>query len=53
MLEIYKENLIDLMGVKKDELKIKENPSRGIYIENLSEVDSNSKEEILKIIDFG
>ena len=43
MLEIYKENLFDLLlgfdGGKTDEktaeLKIKENPLRGIYVEGL------------------
>lgn len=44
MLEIYKENLYDLLagdkmvGDKtKEELKIKENPRRGIYVEGLTE----------------
>ena len=46
MLEIYKENLYDLLigfdGEKDDEkpteLKIKENPRRGIYIEGLIQI---------------
>ncbi len=44
MLEIYKENLYDLLagdkmvGDKtKEELKIKENPRRGIYVEGITE----------------
>lgn len=44
MLEIYKENLYDLFAGDKmvgdktsSELKIKENPRRGIYVEGLNE----------------
>jgi hypothetical protein len=36
MLEIYKETLFDLLSVNKSDLKIKENPARGIYVENLT-----------------
>ena len=44
MLEIYKENLFDLLAGDKMvsdkpavDLKIKENPRRGIYVEGLTE----------------
>ena len=44
MLEIYKENLYDLLAGDKMvsdkpavDLKIKENPRRGIYVEGLTE----------------
>ena len=35
MLEIYKENLYDLLTINKADLKIKESPVRGIYVEGL------------------
>lgn len=45
MLEIYKENLYDLLigfdgesGEKPPDLKIKENPRRGIYVEGLMQL---------------
>jgi len=37
ILQIYKEVIYDLLTGEKD-LKVKENPTRGIYAENLSEV---------------
>ncbi len=36
MLEIYKENLFDLLSVQKQDLKIKESTTRGIYVEGLT-----------------
>ena len=36
MLEIYKETLYDLLSVNRPDLKIKECPQRGIYVENLT-----------------
>ena len=36
MLEIYKENLHDLLCIQKADLKIKESPTRGIYVEGLT-----------------
>ena len=36
MLEIYKENLFDLLSINRPDLKIKENPKKGIYVENLT-----------------
>jgi kinesin family member 5 len=36
MLEIYKETLFDLLNIQRADLKIKESPSRGIYVEGLN-----------------
>jgi hypothetical protein len=36
MLEIYKETLYDLLSINRPDLKIKECPNRGIYVENLT-----------------
>lgn len=38
MLEIYKENLHDLLSINKTDLKIKESPVRGIYVEGLNNI---------------
>jgi len=38
MLEIYKETLYDLLNNRASELKIKENPRKGIYVEGLNEI---------------
>lgn len=36
MLEIYKETLFDLLTLNKCDLKIKESPAKGIYVEGLT-----------------
>lgn len=38
MLEIYKESLSDLLSVNKTDLKIKESPLKGIYVEGLTSI---------------
>jgi hypothetical protein len=38
MLEIYKESLSDLLSKHKNDLKIKESPCKGIYIEGLTQI---------------
>lgn len=40
MLEIYKETLYDLLSFQKADLKIKESPVRGIYVEGLNTIVS-------------
>jgi kinesin family member 5 len=52
MLEIYKETLRDLLG-DCDGLKIKESPSRGIYVENLTEVFVAEQGEMLQVLETG
>lgn len=39
MVEIYIEKIRDLLNTARVDLKIREDPVRGIYIENLSEVE--------------
>ena len=53
MLEIYKENLKDLLTDEYDELKIKESPQRGIYVEGLSEMPIGSEDELMYWIEQG
>jgi kinesin family protein 5 len=53
MLEIYKENLYDLLNpeTKYTDLKIKEHPKKGIYVTNLTEAYIASEEEFILMID--
>jgi kinesin family protein 5 len=53
MLEIYKENLRDLLTDDPVELKIKESPIRGIYVEGLSEYSIVSEEELMCWVEVG
>lgn len=52
MLEIYKENLQDLLN-RGPKLKIKENKLKGIYVDGLSEIYVVCEEEILNAIAIG
>lgn len=52
MLEIYKENLQDLL-VRGPKLKIKESPAKGIYVDGLSEIYVVCEEEVLNAIAIG
>jgi kinesin family protein 5 len=56
MVEIYKETLCDLLYDSPNngpELKIKEDPKRGTYVEGLTEVCIVSEEEIMEVIYSG
>ncbi len=53
MLEIYMEHLRDLLTDDTVELKIKESPIRGIYVDGLSELALESEEELMYYIDSG
>ena len=50
-MQIYKEVIYDLLTGEK-ELKIKESPVKGIYVENLSEVYLSSVEDFLNYHDI-
>ena len=52
MLEIYREKLKDLIGQRND-LKIKQDKRRGIYVEGLTEVYVVCLEEIMEILELG
>jgi hypothetical protein len=54
ILEIYKETLYDLLSPIRNsnaQLKIKEDPKKGIFVENLSEPYIEDKEELLFLLD--
>ncbi len=53
MLEIYKENLRDLLTDDVAELKIKESPNRGIYVEGLCEFPIACPEELMYYLEIG
>jgi kinesin family protein 5 len=53
LLEIYKEQLRDLFDTHSTDLRIKESPSRGIYVENLSEISVAEEEEMLDLLVMG
>jgi kinesin family member 5 len=53
MLEIYKEELRDLLNEESSELKIKESPSKGIYVEGLTENPITEEYEIIDYIYAG
>ena len=53
MLEIYKENLNDLLSSQRSDLKIKESPIRGIYVEGLNKINVCKEEELLDVLELG
>ncbi|KRX06862.1 P-loop containing nucleoside triphosphate hydrolase [Pseudocohnilembus persalinus] len=53
MLEIYREQLSDLMDSEKSDLKIKETPKRGVYVSGLSSNEVSNSQELLDIIHEG
>ena len=54
MLEIYKEVLYDLLmqGAHKD-LKIKESKKIGIYVQGLTQIELENKDDLLSIMNMG
>jgi hypothetical protein len=54
MLEIYKETLYDLLNPERTmDLKIKESPRRGIYVEGLTQISVVSEEELMEVLEIG
>ena len=53
ILEIYKETLIDLLRDGDQDLKIKESPTKGIYVDGLTKISVVSQEELFQIIEQG
>lgn len=53
MLEIYKENLRDLLIDEQRDLKILETPQKGVYVDGLAEMPATSEEEIMYWIEEG
>ena len=53
MIEIYKEMIHDLLNPQADNLQVKEDKRRGIYVKDLSEYCVVSEDELLEIISIG
>lgn len=53
MLEIYCENLKDLLNPTKDRMIIKQDPIKGIFVPDLTEVDIVDANGIYKIMEQG
>ena len=49
--EIYKEKLRDLLDVTQDNLKIRENPTRGIYVDGVTEKYVATQEDVFAFMD--
>lgn len=45
-LEIYNETITDLLNKSADNLQLREDPARGIYVEDLSEKQVVNGEEV-------
>ena len=52
-LEIYKEVIKDLLNPKGVNLKVRETPTRGVWVEGLYETEVNSHLEVLRLLHQG
>jgi hypothetical protein len=53
LIEIYMERIRDLFDPNKTDLKIREDKSKGIWIENVSEICVGSPQESMDLLRFG
>ena len=53
LLEIYKEKLRDLLNRDKNDLGIKESPTKGIFVEGLTEFWVSNLDEMLEVVAVG
>lgn len=53
MLEIYKEQLNDLLSTDKTDLKIIESPQRGVVVQGLTQISIADASEMLDVVDIG
>ena len=52
-IEIYNEKIKDLLVNNNDNLELREDPNRGIIINNVTELITNSSEDILNLLKMG
>ena len=54
LLELYNEQVFDLLETAKSQsLKVKEDPEKGFFIQNLNEVPVQSMEDVTSLLDLG
>lgn len=52
-LEIYMERIMDLLDAKKTNLQVKEDKTRGLYVQDATEVYVNCTDEMMKVMNAG
>lgn len=52
-LEIYMEKIMDLLDVKKTNLNVKQDKTRGLYIEDATEVFVGNTDEMMSVMNAG
>jgi kinesin family protein 5 len=52
-LEIYKETIRDLLSPGNDNLKVRESPSRGVWVQDLTEQFVTCEEDIIELLKMG
>ena len=52
-LEVYREAIKDLLNPAQNNLPVREHPTRGIYVDGLTEVSAQSSEEVMDVINLG
>ena len=53
MVEIYMEQVHDLINPAQQNLKIREEKGKGVYIENVTEIYVSDEDEVYQILDKG
>ncbi|ELR10902.1 kinesin motor domain containing protein [Acanthamoeba castellanii str. Neff] len=52
-LEIYKERIRDLLNPKNANLKVRETPSRGVWVDGITEEIVSTESEVMELLKFG
>lgn len=52
-LEIYNENIRDLIMLSNEQLELREDPIKGVCVNNLSEIEVHTPDEIFELLIYG
>merc|ERR1712048_188617 len=52
-IEIYKEQIRDLLDISNVNLKVRQHKNKGVFIQNCSSVYASSPEQVLSLLDAG
>lgn len=52
-LEIYNEQIFDLLSNSKEKLEIKESSNKGVFVKDLSIIPASSLEEMMRLMEMG